>query len=122
MLTTLVDTINVGAQSWTSAQNRNQNALLYNKHLRNSMVTLRHVDWSRRPDGRPIELEDLFGRSYSPTTEQWIPPYNAVYVPLDYDAIDKSVTYKWFLKLSAQDIIDQQSKFLWAGLSQNIRN
>ena len=118
----LTDLIKAGPTSWTSAVSRNQIASWYNKYLRNSMATIRHTEWSRRPDGRPIEIEDLFGRSFSDLSNEWNPPENAVYVPLDYDMIDKSVTYKWFLKLSAQDIMSPDAKFLWAVLSQNIRN
>ena len=65
-------------------------------------------------------LRNLYG-NYNLSNE-WNPPENAVYVPLDYETIDRSVTYKWFLKLSAQDIISPESKFLWATLSQNIRH
>ena len=118
----LTDLIKAGPTSWTSAIARNQISSWYNKYLRNSMVTMRHSEWSRRTDGRPIEVEDLFGRSCSNLSNEWNPPENAVYVPLDYETIDRSVTYKWFLKLSAQDIISPESKFLWATLSQNIRH
>lgn len=118
----ILDLIEAGPLAWTSAVARNQISSWYNKFLRNSMPTIRHSEWSRRSDGRPIELEDLFDRSYSKLSSEWIPPEKAVYLPLDYESIDRSISYKWFLKLSAQDIMSPESKFLWASLSQNIRH
>jgi hypothetical protein len=85
------------------------------------MPTIRFSEWSRRRDGRPIEIEDLFGRSYSNLSDEFIPGENAVYLPLDYEVIDRSVKYKWFLNLSTEAIIGPESKFLWATLCQNIR-
>jgi len=117
----VVDLVNAGPTAWTSAVIRNQVSQWYNKHLRNAMPTLRFSEWSRRRDGRPIEIEDLFGRSYSNLSDEFLPGENAVYLPLDYEIIDRSVTYKWFLSLSAESIVGPDSKFLWASLSQNIR-
>lgn len=114
-----VDLINAGPTSWTSAIARNQISTWYDTYLRNSMPTIRHTEWSRRADGKPIELEDLFGRAL---TDDWTPPQNAIYIPLDYESINRSVTYKWFLSLSTEEIINPKSNFLWASLSQNIRH
>lgn len=117
----LTDLIDAGPTSWSSAIIRNQLSSWYNKFLRNAMPTFRQSEWSRRHDGRPIELEDLFARSACNLDSEWKPPETAVYIPLDYDLIDRSVTYKWFLKLTPEDILSNESKFLWAALSQNIR-
>jgi hypothetical protein len=84
------------------------------------MPTVRHSEWSRRNDGKPIEIEDLFGRSYNYLSPEWKPADNVIYVPLDYEKIDRSVSYKWFLKLSAEDILSDEANFLWAFLSKNI--
>jgi len=115
----IVDLINAGPTSWTSAIARNQISIWYDTYLRNSMPTIHHVEWSRRSDGKAIEIDDLFARTL---TEDWYPPHNAIYVPLDYETINRSVTYKWFLSLSTEEIINPKSNFLWASLSQNIRN
>jgi hypothetical protein len=112
--------INSGVDNWTSAIARNQIAVWYNKYLRDSMPTVRHSEWSRRNDGKPIEIEDLFGRSYNYLSPEWKPADNVIYVPLDYEKIDRSVSYKWFLKLSAEDILSDEANFLWAFLSKNI--
>jgi len=118
----ILDLVEAGPLAWTSAVARNQISSWYNKFLRNTMPTIRHSEWSRCSDGSPIELEDLFDRSFSKLNNTWTPPENAVYLPLDYESIDRSISYKWFLKLSAQDIMSPESKFLWATLSQNIRH
>jgi len=121
LLNEINNLINSGADNWTAAIARNQLASWYNTYLRDEMPTIRHSEWSRRDDGRPIEIEDLFGRSYNKLSPEWKPANHVVYVPLDYDTIDRSVTYKWFLKLSAQDILSDDANFLWAYLSKNIR-
>lgn len=120
IFTEITELINSGAQSWSAANARNQVPGWYNKCLKHHMPTIRHTEWSRRWDGRPIEIEDIFGRSVNKLDRNWTPPDNAVYLPLDYEKIDRSVTYKWFLKLSAQEIISSDSKFLWAALGQKI--
>jgi hypothetical protein len=117
----LLEIIDAGNTSWTSAIARNTLAVLYNKHLRDSMPTLRQCEWSRRHDGRPIEIEDMFGRSFSELNKEWSAPESAVYLPLDYETINRSFTYKWFLSLTAQEIMSPKSQFLWAVLSQNNR-
>ena len=121
LLSEITNVINTGADTWTATIARNQLAVWYNTYLRDEIHTIRHSEWSRKADGRPIEIEDLFGRSYNNLSTDWKPPEHVVYVPLDYETIDRSVTYKWFLKLSAQDILSDDSTFLWAHLSKNIR-
>lgn len=115
----VVAVINAGHTTWTSAIARRQLATWYDMFLRNSMSTVRHSEWSRKFDGRPLELEDLFDRTM---TNEWKPPLNAIYLPLDYETINRSVTYKWFLSLSAEEILNPKSRFLWSSLSQNIRH
>lgn len=112
--------VDSGSDNWTAAIVRNLLSVYYNTYLRDEMPTIRHSEWSRRQNGRPIEIEDLFGRSYDKLTDDWKPAEHVVYIPLDYEKIDRSVTYKWFLKLSATDIL--RGNFLWAYLAKNIRS
>jgi hypothetical protein len=112
----IVDLVNGGVLTWTAAVARNQISEWYGKHLL-SIPCLRTCEWSRLSSGKPIELEDLFGRSMT-----YVPGTSAVYLPLDYEKIDRSVTYKWFLSLPVDQILDPESKFLWAALAQRIRH
>lgn len=109
----IVDLADGGDLTWTAAVARNQISQWHGKHLR-TVPCLRTCEWSRLNSGKPIELEDLFGRSYNLNNE-YVPSAQAVYLPLDYEKIDRSVTYKWFLLLPVEQIIS--SDFLWAKLS-----
>lgn len=113
----IVDLVDGGVLTWTAAIARNQISEWYGKHLR-IMPCLRACEWSRLPSGKPIELEDLFGRAL---TGEYVPDASAVYLPLDYERLDKSVTYKWFLSLPVTQILAPESQFLWATLAQNNR-
>lgn len=115
----LSDFIDAGAQSWTSAQSRNQVPAWNRKYLESVMKPIRTAEWSRRPDGRPIEIEDLLGRSAGfASGSAWEPPAAAIYLPIDKEALDRSVTYKWFLNMSTEQILDPDSLFLWAAAAK----
>ena len=113
----LNDFIDAGAQSWTAAQSRNQIPAWNRKYLDAVMKPIRVAEWSRRPDGRPIEIEDILGRSAG-SGRAWEPPADAIYLPMDKEALDRSVTYKWFLSMSSEQILDPDSLFLWAAAAQ----
>lgn len=112
----LGDFINSGNQSWSAAQGRNQIPAWNRKYLDPMMRTVRTAEWSRRPDGRAIEIEDLFGRTGG--SDRWEPSSSAVYIPLDKELLERSVTYKWFLSMSTEQILDPDSLFLWATLAK----
>ena len=114
----IVDLVDGGVLTWTAAVARNQISEWYGKHLL-SIPCLRACEWSRLSSGKPIELEDLFGRGM---TNDYVPGSSAVYLPLDYEMIDRSVTYKWFLSLPVEQILAPDSQFLWAALAQRIRS
>ena len=109
-----------GPESWTAAEARNQIPAWNAKYLQSIMSTVRSAEWSRRSDGRPIEIEDLLGRSANALTPEWNPPAEAVYVPIDKDDLERSVTYKWFLRMSVEQIMDPESKFIWASLANRV--
>jgi len=113
----LNDFIDAGVQSWSAAQSRNQIPAWNHKYLDTVMKPIRTAEWSRRPDGRPIEIEDILGRSGG-SGRAWEPPSGAVYLPIDKEALDRSVTYKWFLNMSSEQILDPDSLFLWSAAAQ----
>ena len=110
----IVDLVDGGVLTWTAAVARNQISEWHGKHLQ-SVPCMRACEWSRLSSGKPIELEDLFGRGM---TNEYVPGSSAVYLPLDYEMIDRSVTYKWFLSLPVEQILAPESQFLWAKLAQ----
>lgn len=114
----LTDFAEAGPQSWTAAEARNQISAWNKKYLHAVMPTIRTAEWSRRPDGLPIEIEDLLGRTSNKLTPEWEPSDAVVYVPIDKDVLDRSVTYKWFLRMSPDQIMDPESQFLWASLAK----
>lgn len=110
----IVDLVDGGVLTWTAAVARNQISEWHGKHLR-TIPCGKACEWSRLSSGKPIELEDLFGRGM---TNEYVPGSSAVYLPLDYEMIDRSVTYKWFLSLPVEQILAPESQFLWAKLAQ----
>jgi hypothetical protein len=107
--------IDAGTTSWSAAVARNQMAAWYNTILAPNMPTIRDVEYSRRNDGLPIEIEDMLGRSASDT---WKPSKDVIYVPMDFEKLDRSVTYKWFMRMSSEQIMEPDSDFIWAHLAK----
>ena len=111
----MAELIAVGPTAWTAAIARNQVAESSMVQLTPFMSVVRESEWSRRSDGRAIEIEDLLGRS---PDEEWVPPRTAVYVPLDKERLERNFTYNWFLRMSPEQILDAESHFLWASLAR----
>jgi hypothetical protein len=111
----MADLIAAGPTAWTAAIARNQVAESSMVHLTPFMSVVRESEWSRRSDGRAIEIEDLLGRS---PDEEWVPPRTAVYVPLDKERLERNFTYNWFLRMSPEQILNAESHFLWASLAR----
>ena len=111
--------IDLGPQSWSAAESRNQISAWNRKFLEPVMTTIRTAEWSRRPDGRPIEIEDIFGRSSGfASGKEWEPSAKAVYLPVDKEILDRSVTYKWVLRMSTEQLLAPDSLFLWAAITK----
>jgi hypothetical protein len=112
MLATFIDS---GPLVWTSLKARNEIAKLNNEHLNPHMRTLVSAEWCRQPNGKPIENEDLFGRSLS---DDWSPGSNVIYVPVDYERLELDSNFNWFLRMSPEQILDTENSFIWAQLYQ----
>jgi len=104
--------IDAGATSWSAAVARNQMAAWYNTFLAPNMPTIRNVEFGRREDnGLPIEIDDILGRSINDALR---PSKDTIYVPIDFERLDRSVTYKWFMRMSSEQIMEPDSDFIWA--------
>lgn len=107
--------IDAGPLVWTSLKARKTITKLNNIYLNPHMQTLVGAEWCRRTNGKPIENEDLFGRSLS---ADWTPDNNVVYVPMDFERLELDRNYNWFLSMSPEQILDTESNFIWAQLLQ----
>jgi hypothetical protein len=80
------------------------------------MPTIRNVEFGRHEiSGLPIEIDDILGRSAGDT---WKPSKDVIYVPIDFERLDRSVTYKWFMRMSVEQIMEPDSDFIWAKLAK----
>lgn len=115
LATVLATFIDSGPLVWTSLKARNEVAKLNNEHLNPHMRSVVSAEWCRQPNGKPIENEDLFGRSL---TDDWSPGSNVIYVPVDYDRLELDSNFNWFLRMSPEQILDTENSFIWAQLYQ----
>ena len=111
----LAELIDSGPLVWTSVKARNEIAKLNNEYLNPHMRSLVSAEWCRQPNGKPIENEDLFGRSL---TEDWTPGSNVIYVPIDFERLELDKNFSWFLKMNPEQILDTENSFIWAQLYQ----
>lgn len=111
----LAGLIDAGPLSWTAANAREQLAGWHSKYLSALMPCITDAEWTRNNDGEALEFSDLLGRSLSP---EWEPPKSAIYIPMDIDKLERNVTYKWFMRMSTEQILDPNSIFIWASLAR----
>lgn len=102
-----------GVQAWSSAEARRTNQSVWETQAKKGCALLREVDGGRLPNGKPRDLEDLFGRS-SDGKVSFLP--GAVYVSYDGDALSRRYEFNWFLRLSKAQI--QESDIVWTKLAQ----
>jgi hypothetical protein len=106
------DLIEAGQTAWTAAIARGQIAETTVKSVLPVVSVMRNVEWCRREDGRPLELEDILGRSSLDM------PAGAVFVCLDQERLERDYTYTWFLRMSPEQILASESTFVWASVAR----
>jgi hypothetical protein len=57
------------------------------------------IEFSRKPNGRRIELEDLLSKGQMPISS------SAVYVPVYWYELKRRSNFAWFLRLSEEQIL-----------------
>uniref|UniRef100_A0A6C0KX87 Uncharacterized protein n=1 Tax=viral metagenome TaxID=1070528 RepID=A0A6C0KX87_9ZZZZ len=112
LATTMTDLIEAGQTAWTAAIARGQIAETTVKSVLPVVSVMRNVEWCRREDGRPLELEDILGRSSLDV------PTDAVFVCLDQERLERDYTYTWFLRMSPEQILASESTFVWASVAR----
>ena len=103
--------VRAGPQSWTSAEARRTYMTVFEAQRDLGITTIRIADGGRLPDGRPRQLEDLFGRVSEPADPKTALTAGAVYVPYDGDELARRYEFNWFLRLSADQI--KSSDLVW---------
>ena len=105
-----------GPQAWTAATARRQELYVWEHQKDLGSVILREADGGRLPDGRPRELEDLFGRLSDDENDpkSAVLP-GAVFMSWDGDQLVRRFEFNWFCALTANDV--KNTDTLWTKLA-----
>ncbi len=98
-----------GPQAWSAAAARRMPQAVWEGQRTRGARILRTVEACRLKDGRPIELEDLFGRIALPVD------MSAVYISYDGDMLARRHEFSWFLRMSPEQLADSQ--LAWARIA-----
>lgn len=107
-----------GPQAWSSAEARRTYMTVFESQKSYGIQVVRSADGGRLPDGRPRQLEDLFGRVSEPADPKTQLTPNTVYVPYDSDALTRRFEFNWFLRMSPEQI--RSSDLVWAELAAGV--
>jgi len=112
----LNDLVNRGPQAWGAAVARRQELAVWEQQATLGTKIIRVADAGRLPDGRPRDLEDLFGRLSDDDNnpKSAILP-EAVYMSWDGDQLVRRFEFNWFCALSANDV--RNTDTLWTKLA-----
>jgi len=105
-----------GPQAWGAAVARRQELYVWEHQKDLGTVVIRAADGGRLPDGRPRELEDLFGRLSDDENDPKsavIP--NTVFMSWDGDQLVRRFEFNWFCALTAEDV--KNTDTLWTKLA-----
>ena len=105
-----------GPQAWSAAVARRQSLYVWEHQKDLGTVILRAADGGRLPDGRPRELEDLFGRLRDDENDpkSAVLP-NTVFMSWDADQLVRRFEFNWFCALNADEV--KNSDTLWTKLA-----
>ena len=105
-----------GPQAWGAAIARRQMLYVWEKQKELGSKVIRAADGGRLPDGRPRELEDLFGRLSDDQND----PKSAVlpdtiFMSFDGDQLVRRFEFNWFCALNADEV--KNTDTLWTKLA-----
>ena len=105
-----------GPQAWGAAVARRQELYVWEQQRDLGIKVFRDADGGRLPDGRPRELEDLFGRLSDDKNDpkSAVLP-NAVFMSWDGDQLVRRFEFNWFCALTANDV--KNTDTLWTKLA-----
>jgi len=98
-----------GPQAWSAAAARRMPQAVWEGQRSRGARIVRAAEACRLKDGRPLELEDLFGRIALPVD------MNAVYISYDGDMLARRHEFSWFLRMSPEQLADSQ--IAWARIA-----
>jgi hypothetical protein len=110
------EVVDRGAQAWSAAVARRQELAVWEHQKSLGAKVLRAADAGRLPDGRPRDLEDLFGRLNDDKNnpKSAVLP-EAIFVSWDGDQLVRRFEFNWFCALSANDV--KNTDTLWTKLA-----
>lgn len=105
-----------GPQAWSAAVARRQELYVWEHQKDLGTKVLREADGGRLPNGRPRELEDLFGRLRDDENDpkSAVLP-NAIFMSWDGDQLVRRFEFNWFCALTANDV--KNTDTLWTKLA-----
>ena len=105
-----------GPQAWSAAVARRQELYVWEHQKDLGTKVIREADGGRLPNGRPRELEDLFGRLSDDENDpkSAVLP-NAVFMSWDGDQLVRRFEFNWFCALTANDV--KNTDTLWTKLA-----
>ena len=105
-----------GPQAWSAAVARRQELYVWEHQKDLGTKVLREADGGRLPNGRPRELEDLFGRLSDDENDpkSAVLP-NAIFMSWDGDQLVRRFEFNWFCALTANDV--KNTDTIWTKLA-----
>ena len=105
-----------GPQAWTAAVARRQELYVWEHQKSLGMSVIRAADGGRLSDGRPRDLEDLFGRLSDDENDpkSAVLP-NTIFMSWDGDQLVRRFEFNWFCALNADEV--RNSDTLWTKLA-----
>ena len=105
-----------GPQAWSAAVARRQELYVWEHQKDLGTKVIREADGGRLPNGRPRELEDLFGRLSDDENDpkSAVLP-NAIFMSWDGDQLVRRFEFNWFCALTANDV--KNTDTLWTKLA-----
>lgn len=98
-----------GSSAWSAAIARRANLTVWEKQKSLGCVVLRSPDGSRLPNGKPRQLEDIFGNNVE-ASSTLLP--GTVYISYDGDDLSRRYEFNWFLRLSPEQLAE--SDIVWS--------
>jgi hypothetical protein len=105
-----------GPQAWGAAVARRQELYVWEHQKDLGTKVIREADGGRLPNGRPRDLEDLFGRLSDDENDpkSAVLP-NAIFMSWDGDQLVRRFEFNWFCALTANDV--KNTDTLWTKLA-----
>jgi hypothetical protein len=105
-----------GPQAWSAAVARRQELYVWEHQKDLGTKVIREADGGRLPNGRPRDLEDLFGRLSDDENDpkSAVLP-NAIFMSWDGDQLVRRFEFNWFCALTANDV--KNTDTLWTKLA-----